>query len=300
MELQMELSRGHVPFQITSGVRFFEQAHMKDVSAQLRFASNPGDTLAFQRIACLLPRVGPKGAERILKASHEVARNESVDLFSALDSKIVLKKVAADAREEWPDLVETLRNIRESMAHDSPEHVVRTAVEGWYSGYIRQLYDNWTNRTDDLDSLVGFATKFTDIAEMLSQLVLLNSETSSRSINPDDDAVRLSTVHQAKGLEYPVVFVIGLADGAFPLQRAIEAGDVEEERRLFYVAVTRAQDKLYLTYPTVVMIRGGRMPARPSQFLRELDEGQYKVQRIPGMHHGLNAHGRFAKHGRSW
>ena len=300
MELQMELSRNQVPFQITSGVRFFEQAHMKDVAAQLRFASNPGDILAFHRIVCLLPKVGPKGAERILKMADEVSEKEGVDRINALGSKFVLKKVAADAREEWPDLVETLRNIKESMVQDSPELVVRTAVEGWYSSYIRQLYDNWTNRMDDLESLIGFAAKFTDITEMLSQLVLLNAETSHRSIRPDDDAVRLSTVHQAKGLEYPAVFVIGLADGAFPLQRAIEADDIEEERRLFYVAVTRAQDELYLTYPAVVMIRGGRMPARPSQFLRELPEGQYQVHRIPGMHQRSNSSNRFAKHNRSW
>lgn len=154
---------------------------------------------------------------------------------------------------------------------------------------------------DDLESLIGFATKYTDTTEMLSQLVLLNSETSSRSISTDEDAVRLSTVHQAKGLEYPVVFVIGLADGAFPLQRAIEAGDIEEERRLFYVAVTRAQDELYLTYPTVVMIRGGRMPARPSQFLRELDDDKYEVQRIPGMHQSYErGRERFANRGNSW
>ena len=301
MELQMELSRGHVPFQITSGVRFFEQAHMKDIAAQLRFASNPGDALAFQRLACLLPKVGPKGAEKILATAHGVMQQQDVDVFTALGSKEVLKKVAADAREEWPDLVETLANLRHSMAEDSPEVVVRTAVEGWYSGFIRQLYDNWENRMDDLESLVGFANKFTDTAEMLSQLVLLNSETSNRTISADEDAVRLSTVHQAKGLEYPVVFVIGLADGAFPLQRAIEAGDVEEERRLFYVAVTRAQDELYMTYPTVVMIRGGRMPARPSQFLRELDDDKYEVHRIPGMHHsGGGGRDRFANRGRSW
>ena len=115
MELQMELSRNQVPFQITSGVRFFEQAHMKDVAAQLRFASNPGDILAFQRVVCLLPKVGPKGAERIMKMADVVSKKEGVDRINALGSKLVLKKVAADAREEWPDLVETLRNIKESM-----------------------------------------------------------------------------------------------------------------------------------------------------------------------------------------
>ena len=161
-----------------------------------------------------------------------------------------------------------------------PNKVIEIALEGWYSNFIREIYDNWTTRMDDLESLLGFAARYTDLNEMLSQLVLLNSETTDRSIDPNEDSVRLSTIHQAKGLEYPVVFVIGLADGAFPLQRAIDNDDVEEERRLFYVAVTRAQDELWLTYPTTSMIRGGFVRTRPSMFLRSIPEHHYVTERI--------------------
>ena len=104
----------------------------------------------------------------------------------------------------------------------------------------RARYANYVSRLDDLKSLIGFASRFEDMQDLLAQIMLLNSETSDRSADPDADALRLTTVHQAKGLEYAVVFLIGLADGMFPLRRSIEAGDVEEERRLFYVAVTRA------------------------------------------------------------
>jgi len=115
---------------------------------------------------------------------------------------------------------------------------------------------------------------------MLAQIMLLNGETSDRSVDPDADALRLTTVHQAKGLEYSVVFLIGLADGSFPLRRSIEAGDVEEERRLFYVAVTRARDELYLCFPKVNTKGGPAMLQSPSRFLTEIDPNLYQELRV--------------------
>ncbi len=134
-----------------------------------------------------------------------------------------------------------------------------------------------------MESLVGFASRFDDMSELLAQLVLLNSETSDRNVDPTaEDALRLTTIHQAKGLEYPVVIVIGLADGLLPLRRSIDAGDVEEERRLFYVAVTRAQDELYLTYPLLSQQGGSVHRLEPSRFLNELPESSYDILRIKG------------------
>ena len=132
---------------------------------------------------------------------------------------------------------------------------------------MRTIFDNWQTRRDDLDSLVGFASRFDNMADLLSQLVLLNSETSDRSIDPEEDTVKLTTIHQAKGLEFPVVFVIGLADNLLPLKRAIDAGDVDEERRLFYVAVTRAMEELYLTFPKVTASGGPPQLLEASRFL---------------------------------
>ena len=105
-----------------------------------------------------------------------------------------------------------------------------------------------------MKALVGFASRFEEMQDLLAQIVLLNGETSDRQVDPDAEAIKLTTVHQAKGLEYDVVFLIGLADGQFPGRRSIEAGDVEEERRLFYVAVTRARNELYLVAPLKFML----------------------------------------------
>ena len=115
---------------------------------------------------------------------------------------------------------------------------------------------------------------------MLAQLILLSSETGDRTMRPDESYVRLSTIHQAKGLEYRYVFVIGLAEGLFPTRRSIEGdGDVEEERRLFYVAATRAQEGLCLTYPMLSEQKGAPVRLQPSRFVRELPTEQLDVRR---------------------
>jgi DNA helicase-2/ATP-dependent DNA helicase PcrA len=279
MDLQMELSRTGIPFHITSGVRFFEQAHVKDLVAQVRFVSNPRDTTAFLRFVGLLPKVGPKTAEKIHSFAVAHAAKEEKDFFDVLGAKEVLAKVPAPARDEWESLVATLRECKEEARDGDPEEVVRLVAEGWYGTYLRTLYPNWKSREDDLNGVVGFASRFQDLGELLAQLTLLNSESSDRSIDPGEDAVRLTTIHQAKGLEFPVVFVLGLADGLFPLNRAIEDGNLDEELRLFYVSVTRAQDVLFLSYPMVHAQGGPPRRLQPSRFLGSIRPERYEFTR---------------------
>jgi len=128
--------------------------------------------------------------------------------------------------------------VAATLRLDKPSKTVEVAIDGWYGDYLKGAYANYASRLDDLKSLIGFAYRFDDMQDLLAQIQLLNSETSDRQVDPDADALRLTTVHQAKGLEFGVVFILGLADGMFPLRRAIEANDLDEERRLFYVAVT--------------------------------------------------------------
>ena len=280
MDLQMELSRLNIDYQITSGVRFFEQAHIKDFAAQLRFASNPADVSAFARFSCLLPKVGPKTAERIHKFTRERAEKLEKNFCDVLVSEEVLKKVPADAKEEWPSLAETIREISAALTEQSPEEIIQLGLDGWYSSYIREIYPNWTDRADDLQSLVSFASRYETMEEMLAQLVLLASESNERSPEEQRNCLRLTTIHQAKGLEFPVVFVIGLADGTFPLKRTIDEGDLEEERRLFYVAVTRAMEELYLSYPMLNNQGNQVMRLNPSRFIQEVDPSRYETLRV--------------------
>jgi len=280
LDIQLELSRLQIPYQITSGVRFFEQAHVRDLVALLRFVYNSTDVMAWQRVLVLLPKVGEKGAQKIYATALERARAHQANFLDVLEDEAVVAKVAKDAREEWPKFVASLQQVSEAMRTLSAASAVDRAIDGWYGDYLKGAYANYASRLDDLKSLVGFAGRFPDMQDMLAQIMLLNSETSSRSVDPDEEALRLTTVHQAKGLEYDVVFLIGLADGSFPLRRAIESGDVEEERRLFYVAVTRARDELYLCFPKINTRGGPAMLQAPSRFLQELPDDLYQELRL--------------------
>lgn len=301
MDLQMELSRSQIPYIITSGVRFFEQAHVKDLMSQIRFAWNPQDTIAFFRTACLIPKIGPKTAERLLEIAQKEKLKTQGTLIQSLTAEAVVAKVPLEAKDDWVDMSLTLQNLEEALRPPpappiidgdlfapkptnqaafipkAPHEVIALAIEGWYGDFLRTLHPNWTSRRDDLDSLVGFAERYADMAELLGQLVLLNSESTDRSAEEPGDVVRLTTIHQSKGLEFPVVFIIGLAEGLFPIKRAVDEGNIEEERRLFYVAVTRAMEELYLSYPMVSLQGGPPTRLEMSCFLQELPENTYEL-----------------------
>ena len=290
MELQIELSRRGIPFVITSGLRFFEQAHVKDLVSQLRFVINPKDRTAFYRFICLLPKIGDKTASKLLKLAEKQAQDNQNNIFSALADPIVLAKVPADAKEDWRSMAETLQNVNILAGSATPAQVVEGAICGWYQDYLRRTYENWPRREEDLESLVDFATKHENLAEMLSQLVLLSSESGDRVVRAGEKCLRLSTIHQSKGLEYPHVFIIGLADGLFPGRRAIDGeSDLEEERRHFYVASTRAEKSLHMIYPMLSSQKGTPVRLMQSRFLKEIPEGSYEL---------LNAHSSFGR-GRS-
>ena len=281
LEVQVALSKAGVPYQITSGVKFFERQHVRDLIAFIQFVANPRNESAWQRIAILLPKVGEKGAQKIHAAAFDHAKLMQHDFVDALATDDVKSKVAKDAKEEWASFCASLKQVSDVMRTGKPESVVSTAIDGWYGDYMKGAYADYIDRLEELKALIGFAGRFDDIAEMLAQVALMNGETSERHVDFPPDTVKLTTVHQAKGLEFDVVFVIGVADGMFPGRRSIEADDVEEERRLFYVAVTRAKNELYICYPKVASRAGpGGMLLTPSRFLTELDPDLYEPLRI--------------------
>ena len=281
LEVQLAFSKAGIPYQITSGVKFFERQHVRDLIAFVQFVANPRNESAWNRIAVLLPKIGDKGAQKIYAAAFDHAKLMQRDFIDALATDDVKTKVSKDAKDEWASFCASLKQISDVMRTGKPESVISTAIDGWYADYMKGEYADYIDRMEELKALIGFASRFDDVAEMLSQVALMNGETSERHVDLPPDTVKLTTVHQSKGLEFDVVFVIGVADGMFPGRRAIEADDVEEERRLFYVAVTRAKNELYICYPKVATRAGpGGLLLTPSRFLTELPTDLYEPLRI--------------------
>ena len=290
IELQLELSRRGIPYQITSGVRFFEQAHIKDVTAFVRVVVNPRDEVAFKRMVKLLPGIGNRIAENLWRSWENsltavAARDDrGAEATSAptgvsdpgysFGERLRALTVPAKSRKSWEQLVHTLDEIAPAGQPNMPSEMITSVVEAIYDDYAKANFTNYELRREDLNQLAIFARQFKDVHEFLSQLALISNvdaEAAPAQIS-DKEAVNLSSVHQAKGLEFHTVFVIWLTDGMFPSNRSLDTRDaLEEERRLFYVAITRARDELYLAYPQMRLSGGyGDVFQRPSRFLQEI------------------------------
>ena len=297
LELQLELTKRNIPFSITSGIRFFEQAHIKDATAYLKLVANPQDELAFKRIALLLPGIGAKGAGKIWNqfasqlnslipltrpsatlsppsGERDGVRGARQALATALQS--CAKAVPPKAATAWKQFVETISQLEDEIVRQSAAKMLRLVMDAGYDDYLKENYANYRNRLEDLEQLAVFAYQFGSVEDFLTQLALLTNVEAEDgdAANRDAEQIRLSTIHQAKGLEFDVVFVIMLCDGLFPSARSMEADEgEEEERRLFYVAITRAKNELYLCHP---LMRAGYGSTgidamqQPSRFLSEI------------------------------
>ena len=270
MEIQLEFTRRGIPFQITSGLRFFEQAHIKDVSAFLKFVVNPSDEISFKRMVKLLPGVGARSADTMWTVVSQA--NEEVS-FAEVFAKC---SVPAKAKKSFDQLVHTIEEMAPKRKIGTPANMLHTVLEAVYDDYMQSKFPNYEARREDINTLMNFSRQYEDAEEFLSQLALLSTADSDtgKKEAADDEMVTLSSIHQAKGLEYKAVFVIWMTEGMFPSSRSLDKlENIEEERRLFYVAVTRAKDELYLTYPGMRLNAGyGEMWQRPSRFLTEIPE----------------------------
>ncbi len=289
MEIQMELTQRGIPFQITSGLRFFEQAHVKDVAAFMKFAVNRQDEVSFMRMVRLVEGIGNVSAAKLWQdwLKSDAAKAETMP--SSFSSVLLPLKVPKKAKTTWEQFAYTLDELIDKEGKvAAPAQMIRSITDGVYEDYMKAKFKNYEQRQQDLEQLSNFSDRFTDPLEFLSQLSLLSGvdtdNNPAQQAQQDRDAVTLTTGHQAKGLEWNVVFAVWLADGMFPHKRAIdEGGDaaLEEERRLFYVTVTRAKDELYLTYPVINhQARDGDIMMRPSRFITDLPKDLVEVWNV--------------------
>lgn len=280
--LEFELTRRDIPYDFRGGQRFFDRAHIKDVLAHLRVVDNPRDEVALSRILRLQVGIGDQTATTVFDLVQEFLGPEDEEdhpLAVALERLAVPSRAAAG----WKSLRSTLEALL-GERDGSPEAMIRLVMESDYQEYLKNQYQDAADRLQDLEQLALFAGKYTSVSKFLSEVSLQEqfSVADPQAAAPSSERIVLSTVHQAKGLEWRAVFVLHVSDQAWPNPRALTtAGGVEEERRLFYVAVTRAKEYLFLTYSLASGFRSASMQLQqPSPFLKEIPDRMLEAYRL--------------------
>lgn len=308
IELQLELSRRNIPYRVQSGVRFFEQAHIKDVISYLRIIVNPRDELAWKRLLKMIPGVGNATANRIFeslmltdnaeygssaRAIDAAQPGDSLTLASSVSPSSIVRllQIAPKIREKqpWQNFVKLLELLVSDENRGQPSKQISLILENGYEQYLQETFENVDARMEDLRGLAQFANRYTTTEDFLSELALLSTERfkEPQSVvgeeviegGGEDELLTLTSVHQAKGLEWKAVFIIWAAEGKFPSPRSLkEIDSEEEERRLWYVALTRAKDELYITYPLMITDYNRQtVLQKPSRFVLECPPALFEL-----------------------
>ncbi|UXP32858.1 UvrD-helicase domain-containing protein [Reichenbachiella agarivorans] len=279
--LEEALRRNNIKYKIIGGLSFYQRKEIKDVLGYIRFAVNQNDEQALRRIINLPKRgIGDSSVEKLVVAAAE----NNADLWTALDNaKHVLSGRAATAVTEFVTLIKSFKlAVEKKDAFEAASHIAKN------SGLLKELYDDKTiegrNRYENVQELLNGIKDFVDNSEnedksmsaFLQEIALLTDVENDK--DEDKDYVTMMTIHSSKGLEFKNVFVVGMEEDLFPSQMMISSRqDLEEERRLFYVAITRAETKLYMSY-ALTRYRFGRLKTcEPSRFLSEIDTDFIKI-----------------------
>lgn len=263
--LELELNRRNIPYEVFGGIRFTEREQIKDVLAWLRIMNNPKDELAWRRVLLLQDGIGEAAVRQIWE---QIASASSV--LTPLDLARSLSSIPKRAVEGWNRVVETLERMTE--ASTSIADMIRATVTPHYVELVKRRHDeDFDERLEGIELLAKYASRYRSLEEFLESVSLeppqINEETNA-VLESERDILTLSTVHSAKGKEWEVVFLISLNEGVFPTTS--DAEDIEEARRLFFVAVTRPKTYLYLTRANEVYMGGEYRVPKISRFIQEV------------------------------
>ncbi len=271
--LEFELAQRDIPYIVRGGLRFFERAHIKDVVAHIKLLANPQDEVAWLRALGLQVGVGPKTAGNLFQKLADV---RDVRSLATTDLVALSDKRGAKGVETFQKVVRAMVATAPKAETEEvelvPQELIRVVATSEYVDYLRSQYQDADERLQDLEQLALFAGKYTSLNSFLTDVTLQEAFSAGAATSGEDsDAIVLSTIHQAKGLEWEAVFIPRVLEGSFPNGRALdEVNGIEEERRLFYVAVTRAKTHLTMTYPLIINPTGAMILTRPSRFLDEI------------------------------
>ena len=266
--LERAFLHSRIPYQIIGGVRFYDRKEIKDIIAYLRLIYQPNDRMSFSRIVNVPVRgVGAMSLEKFLIWQ----ANSDMDILSALVEVNQTSTITTRAKLALTDLGNKLRVAQLMLDTSSPAEIIEKILKlTGYREFIKDGTPQAEDREANIGSLLSDAQNFISLPDFLDEVALMSSTDNSS----DDQKVTLMTLHAAKGLEFPVVFIVGLEEGILPHARVYEAGlaELEEERRLMYVGMTRAREELHLTYTQSRMQFGQRSYNQVSRFISDMGD----------------------------
>ncbi len=248
-ELELELTKRGITYELRGGVRFAEQRHIKDMLSIIRAIVNKKDSAAIERLLRLFPGIGEVKAVQL---SERIVRSTSESFMGAIKTVYEVPQILA------------------SIEGKNAAALLNDFYERFYQGYMKREFEDYRDRIPDIETLIGAAAQYETVDEFLASCVLEPPEAKK-----EEPQLILSTIHQAKGLEWDTVFIIGLAEGMFPSQKATY---LEEERRLFYVAASRAKKRLIMSYPVMSSRFYTWEEGMPSCFIQELPPRCYNLE----------------------
>lgn len=266
--LEIELSKRAIPYQKFGGPKFMETAHIKDIVSHLRVIINPDDIISLNRILLLLKGVGATTVNNIIPI-----------IKGNLNPNI--KLLPSNKTTSLVPLLKTLENLRSQISMRKPSDIVEDVIE-YYRPILKDKYDDYNKREKDLDHFQYLSEQYSNLEDFISDMALEPPDASVEGMykrNSDDEALTISTIHSAKGLEWDSVFIIGAVDGRFPSAYSFNsAEEMDEELRLMYVATTRAKNNLYITYPVDMYDYSMNMVlSKPSRFLNGIPDDILEV-----------------------
>jgi DNA helicase-2/ATP-dependent DNA helicase PcrA len=268
----------NIPYVVHSGVSFFERAHVKDLIAHLRIIQNPGDEISWSRIFSQFQGIGKKTASKLFdilsKMDNPIDNLISNNIFVNKLNNLKISKVTQKEIKLY------LKEFLKSVKHDKPKEVIIKLINQLIK-FLKLQYSNWQDRVEDLKQIGIYSQNYDTIQSFLDVLTLNKSTIESKTVglsnNETHPPVTLSTIHRAKGLEWKVVFIPMLSENLFPSNKVkINTSDYEEERRVFYVGITRAKEQLYLLSPKKIKSFKGQKDLNLSQFISELNPKVYR------------------------
>jgi DNA helicase II / ATP-dependent DNA helicase PcrA len=278
--IEEQLLQAQIPYRIYGGLKFFERAEIKDVLAYLRLVANTNDDAALERII----NVPARGiGETTLLSIRTYAQNNQQTMWLAAQNMLQTNQFPTRAAKPIQNFIELIQNIRQQLANSNFHELIAYTINAsdLKSHYLKIKDERAQIKLENLDELINTAKRFVFTTQENDNLSLLNLFLSSAALESGDsdqnsndhDCVQLMTLHSAKGLEFPIVFLCGLEEGLFPHQMSMHSlAEIEEERRLCYVGMTRAMQKLYMLHASMRTLYGSRTMRRPSRFLEEIPE----------------------------